>query len=105
GKPKTPLLRERALKHSPLRGNDMAIWLHQALDKMDADPSSGGAGSLLPPGHPLDLWVTITDFYGYQRLIPLSRPRYVSDSRHRHARHFHYERDAADTFNDNAEVT
>src|SRR5439155_18009777 len=62
-KAKIPLLLKRALKHSPLRGNDMAIWLHEALGKMDAEPSNGGAGSLLPPGHPLDLWVTITDFY------------------------------------------
>jgi patatin-related protein len=104
-KAKIPLLLKRALKHSPLRGNDMAIWLHQALGKMDADPSNGGAGSLMPPGHPLDLWVTITDFYGYQRLIPLSRPRFVSDSRHRHVLNFHYESDGDDNFNDNAALT
>ena len=104
-KAKIPLLLKRALKHSPLRGNDMAIWLHQALGKMDADPPNGGPGSLLPPGHPLDLWVTITDFYGYQRLIPLSRPRFVSDPRHRHALNFHYESGGDDHFEDNAALT
>ena len=104
-KAKIPLLLKRALKHSPLRGNDMAIWLHQALGKMDADPSNGGAASLLPPGHPLDLWVTITDFYGYERLIPLSRPRFVSDPRHRHVLNFHYESGGDDHFDDNAALT
>lgn len=100
-KAKIPLLLKTALKHSPLRGDDMARWLYQALGKMDTDPSNGAA-SLLPPGHPLDLWVTITDFYGYQRLIPLSRPRFVSDRRHRHVLNFHYESGGDDEFGDNA---
>jgi patatin-related protein len=104
-KAKVPLILKRALKHSPLRGDDMARWLYQALGKMDAGPSNGGAASLLPPGHPLDLWVTITDFYGYQRLIPLSRPRFVSDARHRHALNFHYESGGDDNFDDNAALT
>jgi patatin-related protein len=104
-KAKIPLLLKTALKHSPLRGDDMARWLYQALGKMDTDPSNDGAASLLPPGHPLDLWVTITDFYGYQRLIPLSRPRFVSDGRHRHVLNFHYESGGDDEFDDNAALT
>jgi patatin-related protein len=103
-KAKLPYLFKTALKRSPLRGDDMARWLYQALGKMDA-PSTGGPASLLPPGHPLDLWVTITDFYGYQRLIPLSRPKFVSDARHRHVLNFHYESGSADEFNDNAALT
>ena len=104
-KVKLPLLLKTALKRSPLRGDDMARWLYQALRKMDADPSSGGAESLLPPGHPLDLWVTITDFYGYQRLVSLSRPRFVSDARHRHVLNFHYESGGGNQFDDNAALT
>lgn len=104
-KARIPLLLKTALKRSPLRGDDMARWLYQALGKMDADPSNGGAASLLPPGHPLDLWVTITDFYGYQRLIPLSRPRFVSDGRHRHVLNFHYDSGGEDEFDDNAALT
>ena len=77
------------MKRSPLRGDDMARWLHQALARDGCGSAERGPESLLPPGHPLDLWVTITDFYGYQRLIPLSRPRFVSDARHRHALDFH----------------
>src|SRR5215831_9499543 len=89
-KAKVPFLVRRGLKRSPLRGDDMSRWLHGALTEMDTAPPNGSA-SLLPPGHPLDLYVTITDFYGYQRLIPLSRPRFATDARHRHAVEFHYE--------------
>ena len=103
-KVKIPLLLKTALKRSPLRGNDMAGWLYAALGKMDA-ASNGDVSSLMPAGHPLDLWVTITDFYGYQRLIPLSRPRFVSDARHRHVLNFHYESDGDDDFTDNAALT
>jgi patatin-related protein len=100
-KAKVPFLVRRALKRSPLRGDDMSRWLHGALTEMDTAPTDG-TPSLLPPGHPLDLYVTITDFYGYQRLIPLSRPRFATDARHRHAVEFHYESDGADDFGDNA---
>ena len=38
-----------------------------AMDKGDLPPAMT---SLLPSGNPLDLFVTITDFYGYQRSSP-----------------------------------
>jgi patatin-related protein len=104
-KPKIPLLLRRALKRSPLRGDDMARWLHGALEQMDAPESRGDTPSLMPEAHPLDLWVTITDFYGYERSIPLSRPRFVPDSRHRHAVNFHYGGADNDEFSDNAALT
>jgi patatin-related protein len=100
-KVKSPFLLLRALRHSPLRGDDMSRWLHNALRDMDTDAPAGRA-SLLPAGHPLDLYVTLTDFYGYQRLIPLARPAFAADSRHRHALQFHYESDGRDDFADNA---
>ena len=107
-KRKLPLLARRALKHSPLRGDDMARWLYGALQQMDAPAAHDAGGpSLMPEGHPLDLWVTITDFYGYERQIPLARPRFVPESRHRHALDFHYDTGtggmpAANDFDDNA---
>ncbi len=105
---KLPWIARRALTRSPLRGDDMSRWLYQALETMDAvgrQPRS--LASLLPAAHPLDLFVTITDFYGYQRLIPLAWPRFVSDARHRHALNFRYEGGASaagdvDDFGDNA---
>ena len=101
-KAKAPLLLWRARKRSPLRGDDMSRWLYDALDEMDAtgrQPPS--LTSLLPPAHPLDLFVTITDFYGYRRLIPLSRPSFVTDVRHRHAVNFHHEEPGTSDFGDN----
>lgn len=38
---------------------------------------------LLPPGHPLDLFVTATDFHGYLELLRLNSPPVVEDSEHR----------------------
>jgi patatin-related protein len=100
-KVKVPFLLRRAVKRSPLRGDDMSRWLHAALLQMESTPGAGPP-SLLPPGHPLDLYVTITDFYGYQRMIPLARPRFATDARHRHALHFHYESNGDDDFTDDA---
>jgi patatin-related protein len=102
-KRKLPMLLLKALRRSPLRGDDMSRWLHNALEQMDKDGSNGAAGaSLMPQGSPLDLFVTITDFYGYQRLIPLARPKFVPDARHRHALQFHYPSSGANQFADNA---
>ena len=38
---------------------------------------------LLPPGHPLDLFVTTTDFHGYLELLHLNSPPVVEDTEHR----------------------
>src|SRR5437868_6087908 len=90
-KRKLPMLLLKAVRRSPLRGDDMSRWLYGALEQMDKGGAGGAAGaSLMPQGSPRDLFVTITDFYGYQRLIPLARPKFVPDARHRHALKFHY---------------
>ena len=38
---------------------------------------------LLPPGHPLDLYVTATDFHGHLELLHLNSPPVVEDTEHR----------------------
>ena len=38
---------------------------------------------LLPPNHPLDLFVTTTDFHGYLELLRLHSPPVVEDTEHR----------------------
>jgi patatin-related protein len=102
-KKKLPLLLWKALRRSPLRGDDMSRWLYNALEQMDRDGTTGAAGtSLMPQGSPLDLFVTITDFYGYQRLIQIARPKFVPDARHRHALSFHSPTSGPDQFADNA---
>jgi patatin-related protein len=103
---KAPFLIPRALRRSPIRGQDMTKWLHDALVEMDkGTPSPSGLTSLLPPGNQLDLFVTITDFYGYQRSIALDWPRWVHEDRRRHALNFHYESGGEDDFSDNGGLT
>jgi patatin-related protein len=46
--------------------------------------------SLLPLGHKLELFVTLTDFYGYKRGMPLNDPAYISELEHRHNLQFSY---------------
>lgn len=46
--------------------------------------------SLLPRGHKLELFVTLTDFYGYKRTMPLNDPPIISEMEHRHNLKFSY---------------
>lgn len=46
--------------------------------------------SLLPRGHRLDLFVTLTDFYGFHRNIPLNDPAIIEEREHRHKLRFSY---------------
>lgn len=52
--------------------------------------------SLLPRGHELDLFVTLTDFYGYKRTMLLNDPPIISELEHRHNLKFSYLKTAAD---------
>jgi patatin-related protein len=102
-KAKLPIVLFRGLKRSPLRGDDMSRWLHSALVEMDrAGNQPPAINSLLPPSHTLDLFVTITDYWGYERLIPLSRPKFVPDARHRHVLNFQHTQPGRSDFGDNA---
>lgn len=51
--------------------------------------------SLLPRGHELDLFVTLTDFYGYERSMPLNDPAVISELEHRHNLKFSYLKSAS----------
>jgi patatin-related protein len=94
-----PLLLPLALKRSPLRGDAMARWLFQALEDMDATPQTpNDLESLVPEGDLLELFVSITDFYGYDRQVPITEPTLVHDRRHRHALTFQYRTGGPDNF-------
>jgi patatin-related protein len=93
------LLLPRALHKSPLRGGAMARWLYEALEGMDdAGSEPDGVETLVPQDGQLDLFVTITDFYGYDRQVPIFDPRIVRDQRHRHALAFTYVHGSRDQF-------
>ena len=85
---KVPYLLSRITKRTPLRGNDMALWLYQALQGMES--SNGADRSLVPDRHELQLFVTVTDFYGYARELSLEDPKIIRDKRHKHVLQFKY---------------
>lgn len=53
------------------------------LDAFDAMASSPPGPVLLPPGQPLDLFVTVTDFHGHPERLRLNSPPEVVETEHR----------------------
>lgn len=64
----------------PFSGAGFTRLLYDALDAMERGTRTA---SLLPPGQPLDLFVTTTDFYGYPEQLPLHSPPQVTETEHR----------------------
>ena len=58
-------------------------FTHILLDALDAMKGGGESEPLLPPGHPLDLSVTVTDFHGFPQLLSLNSPPEVLETEHR----------------------
>jgi patatin-related protein len=77
----------------PLDGLKMAALMYDAVNAMGAprEPTS----SLLPSGQGLDLFVTVTDFYGSQQLMQIHDPPIIHEREHRHVLHFKYRRHAS----------
>lgn len=70
----------------PFSGIGMSGLLFDALQTM-ADGELGPP--LLPDGHPIDLFVTATDFRGYIEMLRLNSPPLVEESEHRMPISFH----------------
>jgi patatin-related protein len=64
----------------PFGGERFTGLLLDALDAMAAAPRGP---RLLPPGHPLDLFVTVTDFSGHPERLRLNSPPEVVETEHR----------------------
>jgi patatin-related protein len=68
-----------------------------ALGAMDTSPAPWRPGgdeappSLMPAGHPLQLFVTTTDYYGYHNSMLIEDPATVGERRNRHLLRFRYE--------------
>ncbi len=75
---------------APLDGRIMAGLMYDAVMSMGA-PKSARA-SLLPSGQSLDLFVTLTDYYGYQQLVQIHDPPLIHERDHHHVLHFAYRR-------------
>jgi patatin-related protein len=74
----------------PLDGKTMAGLMYDAVTAMGA-PRQPGA-SLLPTGHSLDLFVTLTDFNGYHQLVQIHDPPLIHELEHHHVLRFAYRR-------------
>lgn len=64
----------------PFSGARFSMMLYEALMRM-AD--EGDSVPLLPPGHPIDLAVTVTDFRGHPETLRLNSPSQVEETEHR----------------------
>ncbi len=64
----------------PFGGMGFSRLIAKALDSMAATEAGP---PLLPPGHPLDLFVTATDFKGHMEKLQLHSPSFVEESEHR----------------------
>lgn len=70
----------------PFSGIGFSRLLSEALAAMASVPPQE---PLLPAGHPIDLFVTATDFRGYRELLRLNSPPVVEESEHRLTLGFH----------------
>lgn len=70
----------------PFSGTGFAGMLYDALEALGR---SGAGGSLLPPGYPLDLFVTVTDYYGRNEQLRLHSPPEITEREHRLVIGFH----------------
>ena len=64
----------------PFSGHRFSGMLYEALMSMAASPPGT---PLLPPGHPIDLFVTATDFRGHAEMLRLNSPPVVVETEHR----------------------
>ncbi len=73
----------------PFSGPRMSAMMLDALQAM-GEEQAGSKESLLPPGLPLELFVTTTDFWGQPQTIPLHDPPEIQEREHRHLFQFHH---------------
>ena len=75
-----------------LDGPRMTALMYEGAVAMGTPRSQ--ISSLLPSGQALDLFVTVTDFYGCQRIVQIHDPPVVHEREYRHVIHFRYRRRA-----------
>jgi len=85
----------------PFGGKEFSRLMFDALDAMAAEPCGG---PLLPDRHPLDLFVTATDFGGYDHELTLNSPPEIVETEHRLTISFHARGQRPRPFADPAEL-
>ncbi|MDE2467573.1 MAG: patatin-like protein [Bradyrhizobium sp.] len=86
----------------PFDGRKMTALMYDALDAMGTPRKE--KSSLLPSGQGLDLFVTLTDFNGYQRTMEIHNPPIIYEREHRHELHFKYRRHPSGTIQSDFEM-
>ena len=76
----------------PLGGRIMSGLMYDAVTAMGAPKRA--TASLLPSGHTLDLFVTLTDYHGYHQLVQIHDPPLIHELDHHHVLQFTYRRRA-----------
>ncbi len=64
----------------PFSGDTLTLMLDRAMDAMAAAPAGA---PLVPPTLPVDLFVTVTDYWGEQSELQIHSPAFVSEREHR----------------------
>jgi patatin-related protein len=82
----------------PFSGRRMLDWMLDACARQGRSKTSGG--SLLPRGQRLDLFVSLTNFFGQRRRLQLHDPPEISERRHGIMLNFTYRRDSNKTVDD-----
>ncbi len=72
----------------PFGGPALCDTLYDGMAAMGY--GKGPRTSLTPTGQWLDLYITLTDFFGYSQPIPLHDPNMVTEREHRHSLHFRH---------------
>lgn len=80
------------------------IFTTMMLDAFDAMEAAERGPALLPEGHPLDLFVTVTDFEGHPQSLSLNSPPQVIETEHRLSIGFHARWRSDRAFADPAEL-
>jgi patatin-related protein len=86
------VMRSRWFK-PPFDGPRMAGLMYEGVIAL-GEPRKKNA-TLLPSGQRLDLFVTVTDFYGCQQPLQIHDPPVVHEREHRHVLHFGFRRHTA----------
>jgi patatin-related protein len=76
----------------PLDGRVMSRLMYDAVTSMGH--AQHPQGSLLPSDQSLDLFVTVTDYHGYEQLVQIHDPPLIHELEHRHILRFTYRRHA-----------
>jgi patatin-related protein len=76
----------------PFDGRRMTEFMLDAVLSMGASPEP--SRSLLPAGHPLELFVTLTDHYGYRRSVEIHDPPFIDEREHQRVLRFSHLRHA-----------